>query len=99
MLQIIQAILKDPEDTTRVSLLFANQTEQDILVREELEAMAKDREQFSLWYTLDRPPEGERKSVPVCTYTCTMVMYCTCTSCIHVHVHARVLGVLLDTHT
>ena len=59
MLQIVQAILKDQEDTTRVSLLFANQTEADILVQEELEAMAEDNEQFSLWYTLDRPPEGE----------------------------------------
>ena len=59
MLQIVQAILKDQEDTTCVSLLFANQTEADILVQEELEAMAEDNEQFSLWYTLDRPPEGE----------------------------------------
>ena len=55
MLQIVQAILKDPADTTSVSLLFANQTEGDILVRE---AMAEKKDQFSLWYTLDRAPEG-----------------------------------------
>ena len=59
MLQIIKAILKDPSDTTRVSLLFANQSENDILVREELEEMAEKHDQFSLWYTLDRPPESE----------------------------------------
>ena len=59
MLQIVKAILKDPSDTTRVSLLFANQTEDDILVREELEEMAEKHDQFSLWYTLDRPPESE----------------------------------------
>ncbi|CAI8054619.1 NADH-cytochrome b5 reductase 2, partial [Geodia barretti] len=58
MLQIIKAILKDPSDTTRVSLLFANQLENDILVREELEEMAEKHDQFSLWYTLDRPPEN-----------------------------------------
>jgi cytochrome-b5 reductase len=58
MLQIVKAILKDPSDTTRVSLLFANQTEDDILVREELEEMAEKHDQFSLWYTLDRPPEN-----------------------------------------
>ena len=58
MLQIIQAILKDPEDNTRVSLLFANQTVDDILVRDELETMAGSSEQFTLWYTLDRPPDG-----------------------------------------
>ncbi|CAI8050573.1 NADH-cytochrome b5 reductase 2 [Geodia barretti] len=58
MLQIIKAILKDQSDTTRVSLLFANQSENDILVREELEEMAEKHDQFSLWYTLDRPPEN-----------------------------------------
>lgn len=58
MLQIIKAILKDPEDTTKVSLLFANQTEDDILVRSELEWLAKQNDHFSLWYTLDRAPEG-----------------------------------------
>ena len=57
MLQIVQAILKDPLDTTHVSLLFANQSEEDILVRDELEKMAEEKnEQFSLWYTVDRPP-------------------------------------------
>ena len=59
MLQIVKAIVKDPSDTTRVSLLFANQTEEDILVREELEEMAEKNKQFSLWYTLDRPPESK----------------------------------------
>ena len=59
MLQIVQAILKDPTDKTRVSLLFANQTEDDILVREELEKMAETSDQFSLWYTLDQPSEGK----------------------------------------
>ena len=28
-------------------------------MREELEAMAEGSDQFSLWYTLDRSPEGE----------------------------------------
>jgi cytochrome-b5 reductase len=54
MLQVIRQILKDPEDKTEIWLLFANQTEDDILLRNELEAIPKDR--FHLWYTLDRPP-------------------------------------------
>ena len=54
MLQVIRAILKDPTDTTELWLIFANQTEEDILLRKELEAIPKDR--FHLWYTLDRPP-------------------------------------------
>ncbi|EDO39808.1 predicted protein [Nematostella vectensis] len=58
MLQIIKAVLKDSGDHTTVSLIFANQTERDILVREELEFLAsQNSDQFKLWYTLDRPPE------------------------------------------
>ena len=54
MLQVIRAILKDPQDKTEIWLIFANQTEEDILLRKELEAIPKER--FHLWYTLDRPP-------------------------------------------
>jgi cytochrome-b5 reductase len=58
MLQVLQAIFRDAKDqTTTASLLFANQSEDDILVREELEALAKEYpDRFSLHYTLDRPP-------------------------------------------
>lgn len=42
----------------KLALLYANQTEDDILMREELEALAEQHpDQFSLYYTLDRPPE------------------------------------------
>lgn len=59
MLQIIAAVLKNPSDTTKLRLLFANQTEQDILVRNELETYQKNYpDRFSLWYTVDRPPEN-----------------------------------------
>jgi len=57
MLQLIRAVLKDPDDNTKMSLLFANQTEEDILVRDILEKCASDHPtRFKLWYTLDRPP-------------------------------------------
>lgn len=36
------------------------QTEKDILLREELEEYERKHEQFSLWYTLDRPDEGNQ---------------------------------------
>lgn len=63
MLQLIRHIVKDPADSTQLSLLFANQTENDILVRKELEEVAnKHPEQFKLWYTLDTPPEGWKYS-------------------------------------
>lgn len=64
MLQVIRDILKKSNtDKTKIRLLFANQTEQDILLRNELELLAaKYPEQFKLWYTLDRPGEGWKYS-------------------------------------
>ncbi|RXM33390.1 NADH-cytochrome b5 reductase 3 [Acipenser ruthenus] len=57
MLQIIRAIMKDPEDKTVCYLLFANQTEKDILLQPELEEITvKYPSRFHLWYTLDRAP-------------------------------------------
>lgn len=53
MLQVIRAVLRDKSDTTELWLLFANQTEDDILLRKELEEIPNLR--FHLWYTLDRP--------------------------------------------
>ncbi|XP_058951306.2 NADH-cytochrome b5 reductase 3-like [Pocillopora verrucosa] len=58
MLQIISAVIKDSEDKTNITLLFANQTERDILVRPELEELDQECENFKLWYTLDKPPDG-----------------------------------------
>ncbi|XP_040140765.1 NADH-cytochrome b5 reductase 2 isoform X1 [Ictidomys tridecemlineatus] len=63
MLQLIRHITKNPMDKTRMSLIFANQTEEDILMRKELEEIAKTHlNQFKLWYTLDRPPLGWKYS-------------------------------------
>ncbi|XP_077178002.1 NADH-cytochrome b5 reductase 2 isoform X3 [Paroedura picta] len=59
MLQLIRHITKDPKDNTKCYLLFANQTEEDILLRPELEEVAANHpDQFKFWYTLDRPPQG-----------------------------------------
>ncbi|XP_076275552.1 NADH-cytochrome b5 reductase 3 isoform X3 [Rhynchophorus ferrugineus] len=56
ILQLIRQIAKDPNDNTEAAILFANQTEDDILLRDELEEVSnKHPEQFKLWYTLDRP--------------------------------------------
>lgn len=54
VLQVMRAILRDPDDTTEMFLIYANQTEEDILLREELESIPKAR--LHIWYTLDRPP-------------------------------------------
>lgn len=60
MLQIIRQIAKITNDDTKLSLLYANQTEKDILVRKELEEVAeKHPDQFKLWYTVDTPTESK----------------------------------------
>ncbi|XP_060634270.1 NADH-cytochrome b5 reductase 3-like [Anolis sagrei] len=59
MLQLIRAIVKDKDDPTICHLLFANQTEEDILLRPELEEVQTQHSaHFKLWYTLDRAPEN-----------------------------------------
>ncbi|KAL8352604.1 hypothetical protein RB601_002766 [Gaeumannomyces tritici] len=57
MYQLIRAICEDPWDTTQVSLVYANRTEADILLRDELEAFARRYpKNLRLHYLLDRPP-------------------------------------------
>lgn len=59
MYQVIRAICEDPRDETRVSLVYANRAEGDILLREELEALAaRYPEKLRIWYLLDVAPEG-----------------------------------------
>lgn len=60
MYQLIRAICEDEYDTTRLSLVFANRTEPDILLRAELEAFARRYPaNFTLWFLLDEPPETD----------------------------------------
>ncbi|XP_076640583.1 NADH-cytochrome b5 reductase 2 isoform X2 [Colletes latitarsis] len=59
MLQLIRAIVKDTTDETQCSLLFANQTEKDILLRDELDDIAKNNpNKLKVWYTLDTSGEN-----------------------------------------
>ena len=53
MYQLIRAICDDEQDTTQVSLLYANNTEADILLRDELDAFAaKCPHKFKVQYVL-----------------------------------------------
>jgi len=53
MYQVIRALLDDPTDKTKLHLLFANRSEADILMKEELEAAAKDP-RIKVHYTVDQ---------------------------------------------
>ncbi len=59
MWQLARAIAKNPEDKTKVTLIFANVTKEDILLKKELDQLESDKpDQFRAFYVLDNPPEG-----------------------------------------
>jgi len=59
MWQVLQRIDQDPEDKTKVVLIFANVEEKDILLRPQFEDLAKRKpDQFKFVFTLDKPPRG-----------------------------------------
>lgn len=60
MMQLAREVLKKSDDKTRLALLLANQTENDILLRSELEDLVfLYPDQFKVWYTLDNAPSSK----------------------------------------
>lgn len=60
MLQVIKAILKNPDDNTQVSLLYANVSPDDILLRRELDRLSASYPNFKVFYTVDKPSKDWR---------------------------------------
>lgn len=58
MYQIIKANCSNPNDKTKITLLYGSQTEHDILLKQELDELAKNNENFNVVYFLDKAPEG-----------------------------------------
>jgi cytochrome-b5 reductase len=56
MLQVIREVLSNPADFTELSLIFANVSEADILLRDELDALAYLYPNFRVYCTLDKVP-------------------------------------------
>lgn len=57
--QLIQGVLNNPEDRTKLTLIFGVNTERDLLLREEFESYAKRfPDQFKIVYTVSKPEEG-----------------------------------------
>jgi len=56
MYQVLREILKHPDDKTQVSLIFANHTEKDILLKKELEELAASHPNFRVYHVLTTPP-------------------------------------------
>ncbi|KAI9034338.1 hypothetical protein DFJ74DRAFT_13195 [Hyaloraphidium curvatum] len=59
MFQILRRILSDPFDRTAIRLVYANRTEEDILLRSELDSLSQRHgDRFSVHYVLDEAPQG-----------------------------------------
>lgn len=59
MYQLIRAICDDETDSTQISLLYANNTEEDILLRHEMDTFAKKYpKKFQVQYVLSQAAEG-----------------------------------------
>jgi cytochrome-b5 reductase len=60
MLQIIRAVIRGRAtgDKTQIDLLFANVNKEDILLKEDLDQLAKEDPGFRVHYVLNNPPEG-----------------------------------------
>jgi cytochrome-b5 reductase len=57
MLQIIRAALKNPGDSTKLSLIYANVNFEDILLKKELDDLAAiHADRFKVYYVLNNPP-------------------------------------------
>jgi len=56
MYQIIQEILKNPKDTTKIFLIFGNVSIDDVLLQNELETLQKKHSNFTVYFTLDKAP-------------------------------------------
>lgn len=61
--QVVQAILKDPEDETEMFVVYANRTEDDILLREELDEWARTCPRLKVWYVVESARKGWEYSV------------------------------------
>ncbi|XP_010931462.1 NADH--cytochrome b5 reductase 1 [Elaeis guineensis] len=58
MFQVTRAILENLKDNTKIHLIYANVTYEDILLKEELDGLAQNYpNRFKVYYVLNQPPE------------------------------------------
>ena len=55
MLQVVDEVLSNPDDKTKISLVFGNQTESDILLKDDIDArVAAFPDRLSVYYVVDK---------------------------------------------
>lgn len=58
ILQVLTRVITTPEDFTKLTLIFANETLNDVLLKDELDEISKKYPNFDVHYTLTHPPPG-----------------------------------------
>lgn len=59
MYQLVRAIFKNPNDKTKVTLVYGNRNEDEIILKKEFQALENTYPQrFKAFYVLDKKPEG-----------------------------------------
>jgi len=58
MLQVIKEIARNPQDTTEVTFVFANQSLEDIILKKELDEIAATHKNINMYYLVDKAPPG-----------------------------------------
>lgn len=60
---MIEEVLYNPNDKTKITLIFANVSVNDILLKEELDKFAeKYPDRFKVYYTVDKVSRAEGKT-------------------------------------
>lgn len=54
MLQVVDAILANPADNTQVTLVYANVSESDIILKDKIDALAAKHPNFKVYYLIDK---------------------------------------------
>jgi len=89
MLQVINEVIGNGDDDTKMTLIYGNQTPSDILLRSKLDELAAAHpNHLKVVYTVDRPTKGwsgetgfvtaemVRKHLPSSQHANTMIMVC-----------------------
>lgn len=79
MYQLLQHVLTTPNDNTQITMVFANVTENDILLRGSLDQLASSYpNQFSVHYVLNNPPRAWNGGVGFVTEDILAEKFGTC---------------------
>eukprot|EP01061_Rhynchopus_euleeides_P001155 TRINITY_DN10824_c0_g4_i1.p1 TRINITY_DN10824_c0_g4~~TRINITY_DN10824_c0_g4_i1.p1 ORF type:complete len:283 (+),score=110.80 TRINITY_DN10824_c0_g4_i1:52-900(+) len=63
MYQIISYLLRQPEDNTKLTLVYANRTPADILLKNELDNLARTNPRFNIYYVVADAPYNWKEGV------------------------------------